>query len=165
MNYVKKVWKSKEIIKAKDLNHIEDGIYNEEQRAKNAESEISQAITSEYTRAIGAEGDLGNAISQNTSAIQTLNGNDTVVGSVDYKIAQASLDFQPRSLVMSTTLSAGSTSVTFTDIPTSGNNLIDFYAEGGACYTAINTSTAGQITLTYEAESTARTICCEIREA
>ena len=68
------------------------------------------------------------------------------------------------STIINATLAAGATTVTFTGIPTTGNNLIDFYAEGGLNYTAIDSSVAGQITLTYDAQSTAIAVSCEIRE-
>lgn len=64
--------------------------------------------------------------------------------------------------VKSATLAANATSVTFTGIPTSGNNMIDFFISDGANYTAINTATSGQITLTYAASSSARTVYCRI---
>lgn len=92
MSYDKHTWVSKEVIKAKNLNHMEDGIYNEEQRATNAENQISQSVTNENTRATNAEGALGNRVSATESAITTLNGSDQVVGSVDYKIAQATVN-------------------------------------------------------------------------
>lgn len=89
MAYQKHKWVTKEIIKADQLNHIEDGIYNEEQRAMQAEELIRQSVTSENARATQAEGSLGNRITVTESAITTLNGNEQVVGSVDYKISQA----------------------------------------------------------------------------
>lgn len=89
MAYQKHRWVNKEIIKADQLNHIEDGIYNEEQRATQAEELIGQSVTNENTRATQAEGALGNRVTATESAITTLNGNDQVVGSVDYKISQA----------------------------------------------------------------------------
>lgn len=64
--------------------------------------------------------------------------------------------------IKSQSLAANATSVTFTGIPTSGNNLIDFFITDGANYTAINTATSGQITLTYAASSSARTVYCRI---
>ena len=66
--------------------------------------------------------------------------------------------------VSSQTLAAGSTTVTFTSIPTSGDHLISFYTSNGINYKAIDTSTAGQVTLTFEAQSGAITVYCEIRE-
>lgn len=67
------------------------------------------------------------------------------------------------STLLSQTLTAGSTSVTFTGIPTSGNNIINFYTSTGINYTAINTATAGQVTLTYESQSSDVVVQCEIK--
>ena len=69
-----------------------------------------------------------------------------------------------KATVLSQTLAANATSVTFTELPQSGDNMIDFFITGGANYTAINTATAGQVTLTYDAEASARTVYCEIKE-
>lgn len=65
--------------------------------------------------------------------------------------------------VLTQTLTASSTTVTFTNIPTTGNNLIDFFSSTGINYTAIDTSTAGQITLTFEAQSSDVVVWCEIK--
>lgn len=62
----------------------------------------------------------------------------------------------------SETLAANATSVTFTDMPTTGDNIIRFYIEDGANYTAIDTSTPGQVTLTYDAVNVPRTVYCTI---
>lgn len=67
-------------------------------------------------------------------------------------------------IILTQTLVANATSVTFQNIPTTGNHLIDFFIDGGANYTAIDTSTAGQVTLTYEAVASARTVYCKIEE-
>lgn len=66
--------------------------------------------------------------------------------------------------VMVQTLTAGSTTVTFTNIPTTGSNLIDFFTSTGINYTAINTATAGQVTLTFEEQAVDVTVYCEIKE-
>ena len=66
--------------------------------------------------------------------------------------------------VLSQTLTAGNTSVTFTNIPTTGNNLVDFFTTTGINYKAIDTSTAGQVTLTYDAQQSDVTVFCEIKE-
>ena len=63
----------------------------------------------------------------------------------------------------SATLAAGSTTVTFTGIPTSGNYIVSFYTSNGANYTSINTATAGQAVLTFDKQSTAITVYCEIK--
>lgn len=65
--------------------------------------------------------------------------------------------------ILTATLAAGSTTVTFTGVPTTGTNLIKFYNSAGINYTAINTATAGQITLTFDAQSSAVSVYCEIR--
>lgn len=44
MSYQKHLWVTNEIIRSKQLNHIEDGIYDEEQRAKNAEEILDTRI-------------------------------------------------------------------------------------------------------------------------
>lgn len=64
----------------------------------------------------------------------------------------------------SETLAANATTVTFVDMPTSGDNIIRFYIEDGANYTAIDASTPGEVTLTYEAVNVARTVYCTIEE-
>ena len=60
-------------------------------------------------------------------------------------------------------LTAGSTSVTFTDIPTSGDYLIDFYTSAGINYTSINKSNSS-VSLTFEPQESNVTVYCEIKE-
>lgn len=103
MSYQKHKWVTNEIIREKWLNHIEDGIYGEEQRAMNAEESLSSDIEAqrEWTNqqienlassVITSESVLDDKISTNTTAINTLNSGAGTVGSVDYKIAQAMSD-------------------------------------------------------------------------
>lgn len=92
MSYQKHTWVTNEIIRGKNLNHIEEGIYNEEQRASVAEENLSGNLSNESTRAQNAEGALSGRITQNTNAINTLNADENTQGSVDYKIAQALQD-------------------------------------------------------------------------
>lgn len=66
--------------------------------------------------------------------------------------------------VKTATLAANGTSVTFTGLPTNGNYMIDFFISDGSNYTAINTATAGQAVLTYDAVASARTVYCRIEE-
>ena len=67
--------------------------------------------------------------------------------------------------VRTATLAAGSTTVTFTNIPTTGDNLIDVYTDvAGLEYTAVDATTAGQLTYTFEAQSAAVTVYLVIRE-
>lgn len=44
MSYQKHTWRTKEVIQAKNLNHLEEGVYEEEQRALQAEAELREAI-------------------------------------------------------------------------------------------------------------------------
>ena len=62
MSYQKHNWVKNEIIRAKQLNHIEDGIYEEEQRARNVEEILDAAITNEESRATNIESQLDNSI-------------------------------------------------------------------------------------------------------
>ena len=71
---------------------------------------------------------------------------------------------QGSTTVFQTTLNAGATSVTFTGIPTTGDYLVDFYTSTGINFKAINTSTAGQITLTFDEQSSNVVVYCEIKE-
>lgn len=67
--------------------------------------------------------------------------------------------------VRSATLAAGSTTVTFTNVPTTGNNLIDVYTDmAGLEYTAVDATTAGQLTYTFEAQQSAVNVYLVIKE-
>lgn len=79
-------------------------------------------------------------------------------------VTDVTYDLPGVSLVKTQVLAANGTTVTFTGIPTTGNNIINFYIDGGANYTGINTATSGQVTLSYDAESAARNVYCEIKE-
>ena len=71
--------------------------------------------------------------------------------------------FARKPQVKTQTLASGSTTVTFTQLPTSGDYLIDFFASNGANYKAIDISTPGTAVLTYDAPSSAVTVYCEIK--
>lgn len=62
------------------------------------------------------------------------------------------------------TLAANATSISF-DVPTTGDNLVDFFISDGSSYTAIDTSVAGTVTLTFDAVASARTVSCRIGKA
>ena len=66
-------------------------------------------------------------------------------------------------IILKKTMTAGSTTVTFTDIPTDGDYLVDFYNSFGINYTEI-TPSSGSVTLTYPAQSADMAVYCEIRE-
>lgn len=62
------------------------------------------------------------------------------------------------------TLAANATTISFT-VPTTGNNLIDFWCSDGSNYTEIDTSVSGTVTLTFEASASARSVSCRIAAA
>lgn len=66
-------------------------------------------------------------------------------------------------IIKSATLAVGATTVTFTEIPTEGNYIVDFFTSNGVNYTAIDTSVSGQVTLTYEEQEVAVTVYCQIK--
>lgn len=67
--------------------------------------------------------------------------------------------------IKTATLAAGATSVTFTGVPTTGNNTIDVYtSKAGLDYTAVDDSTAGTLVYTFEAQSAAVTVYLVIKE-
>lgn len=59
------------------------------------------------------------------------------------------------------TLAANATNISFT-VPTTGNNLIEFWCSDGSDYTEIDTSVSGTVTLTFEASASARSVSCRI---
>lgn len=96
MNYVKHKWVTREVIREQYLNHIEDGIYNEEFRARTAEDYLNSLINNEAERAINAENttntnvaNLRTDVTNLQNAVNTINGGIAVPGSIDYKIQAA----------------------------------------------------------------------------
>jgi len=73
--------------------------------------------------------------------------------------------YEVKPTVKIATLAAGATSVTFTGIPTTGNNTIDIYtSKAGLDYDSVDDTTTGQLTYTFEAQSAAVTVYLVIRE-
>lgn len=65
--------------------------------------------------------------------------------------------------LLSQTLAVGSTSVTFTGLPTTGVNIIDIYtSKTGLDYLSLDDSTAGQLTVNYDAQVTVITVYLKI---
>lgn len=126
----------------------------------NVQADWSQATTTadDY---IKNKPTLGTAASKDSTNAVTQNSTDLVESGAVYDALANKADAPT---IKTATLAANATTVTFTGIPTTGNNIISFYIDGGANYTAINTATSGQVTLTYDAESSARTVYCEIEE-
>ena len=66
-------------------------------------------------------------------------------------------------ILKSQAMAVGSTSVTFTGLPTTGVNIIDIYtSKAGLDYTSLDDSTAGQLTVNYDAQSVAITVYLKI---
>lgn len=106
MNYQKHKWVTREVIREQYLNHIEDGIYNEEFRARTAEDYLQEQIENEAERAINAESTINTNISgiqtnitSLQNAVNVINGGIAVPGSMDYKI-QAALSEANGSLIV-----------------------------------------------------------------
>lgn len=68
-----------------------------------------------------------------------------------------------KSTVKTATLTAGNTTVTFTDVPTTGDCIVDFSTSLGVNYTAINI-TGGTVSLAFPVQASDMTVYCEIRE-
>ena len=76
MSYQKHTWVAKEIIKKAGLNHIEEGIYNEEERAIGVENSLAQQLNTEIQRATNEESSIGNRVTQNAMSIAEINANN-----------------------------------------------------------------------------------------
>lgn len=68
-----------------------------------------------------------------------------------------------RSTILKQVLTAGNTAITFSNIPTTGDYIVDFFNSLGINYTAITTST-GSCTLTFDTQASDLDVYCEIRE-
>ena len=108
----------------------------------------------------GLAGDV-NGLQSAVNTINSLIGNGepttqdkTIIGAINELAGEID-----EGNVIAATLAANATSIAFT-VPTTGDNLISFFITDGSDYTAIDTSVAGQVTLTYEASASARTVYC-----
>ena len=63
MAYQKHTWVTKEIIRREYLQNIEDGIYNEEQRAIEEETALGNRLTGERDRAVAKENEIATNLS------------------------------------------------------------------------------------------------------
>ena len=144
---------------------IDTGIHEAKAAADSAASTASsaQSAASQASSDVTALTNSLNTVIGNINTINSLIGNGTPT-TTDQTIIGAINEINAKvGSVSSATLAANATSVSFT-VPTTGNHLIDFYCEGGANYTAIDTSVAGTVTLTYDAALTSRTVSMMIKE-
>lgn len=68
-----------------------------------------------------------------------------------------------RSTILKQVLEAGETEITFNNIPTTGDYIVEFFNSLGVNYTLIEPTT-GSCTLTYNAQDNDMDVYCEIRE-
>lgn len=72
---------------------------------------------------------------------------------------------EDKATIKTATLAASATTITFTGIPTTGNNTIELYtSKAGLDYSAVDDSVSGSLTYTFEAQSAAVTCYLVIRE-
>lgn len=144
---------------------IDTGIHEAKQTADTASTSAEAAVaaaTSAQTSVTALQNSL-NTLIGTVNTITSLIGNGeptttdkTLIGAINEinaKVGSATTQ----------TLASGNTTVTFT-VPTTGNFIIDFYASDGANYTAIDTSVAGSVTLTYAVALYNRDIAMITRE-
>lgn len=144
---------------------IDTGIHEAKAAADSADSTATaaQSAASQASSDVTALTNSLNTVIGNINTINSLIGNGTPT-TTDQTIIGAINEINAKvGSVVSQTLAANATSVSFT-VPATGDNLIDFYCEGGANYTAIDTSVAGTVTLTYEASLSARVVSMMIKE-
>ena len=87
----------------------------------------------------------------------------------DYGINNAYTKTEANSLflkktIKSQTLVAGNTSITFTGIPTSGDYFANIYTSTGISYATLDTTTAGQITVTFDPQNANITVYLKLEE-
>lgn len=138
---------------------IDTGIHAAKAAADSADATATaaQSAASQASSDVSGLTNSLNTVIGNINTINSLIGNGTPT-TTDKTLIGAINEINAKvGSVSSQTLAANATSVSFT-VPTTGDHLIDFYCEGGANYTAIDTSVAGTVTLTYEAALTSRTV-------
>lgn len=122
------------------------------------ETQMSTATGNITTLATSVAGlEVGIQSKADTSAVQAVAADVASVQS-DVTALEAKVG-----TVTSQTLAAGATSVSFS-VPTSGDNVIEFFTSDGSNYLAINTSVTGVVTLTFEASDADIVVSCRIAE-
>lgn len=102
---------------------------------------------------------LGTAASRNATSSITSGSTDLIESGTVYSLKQTLESIIGAVTVK--TLAENVTTISFT-VPTTGNNLIDFWCSDGSNYTEIDTSVSGTVTLTFEASASARSVSCRI---
>lgn len=102
---------------------------------------------------------LGTAASRNATSSISSGSTDLIESGAVHALKQT-LESKIGAVTVKT-LAANATTISFT-VPTTGNNLIDFWCSDGSNYTEIDTSVSGTVTLTIEASASARSVSCRI---
>ena len=105
---------------------------------------------------------LGTAAARNATSSITSGSTDLIESGAVSSLKQT-LESKIGAVTVKT-LAANATTISFT-VPTTGNNLIDFWCSDGTNYTEIDTSVSGTVTLTFEASASARSVSCRIAVA
>lgn len=105
---------------------------------------------------------LGTAAARNATSSITSGSSDLIESGAVSSLKQT-LESKIGAVTVKT-LVANATTISFT-VPTTGNNLIEFFISDGSNYTDIDTSVSGTVTLTFEASASARTVSCRIAVA
>lgn len=105
---------------------------------------------------------LGTAAARNATSAITSGSTDLIESGAVSSLNQT-LESKIGAVTVKT-LAANATTISFT-VPTTGNNLIDFWCSDGSNYTEIDTSVSGTVTLTFEASASARSVSCRIAVA
>ena len=84
---------------------------------------------------------------------------EDIVEGINDSIDEVARVKQDKPTVKTQTMAVGETTVTFTDLPTTGTNTFDFYtSKAGLNFTDIDDSTVGSLTLTYPEQEEAITV-------
>lgn len=146
------------------VNELKD--VNDEQATKIAGAEADiDTLEAQMSTASGNITTLATSVAGLETAVQSKADTSAVQAvAADVASVQSDVDALEDKVGTSTdqTLVAGATSVSF-NVPTTGDNLIEFYSSDGTNYTAINTGVSGVATLTYDAVAFDRVITCVVK--
>lgn len=102
---------------------------------------------------------LGSAASRNATSSITSGSTDLIESGAVNSLKQT-LESKIGEVTVKT-LAANATSIEF-DVPTTGNNLIEFFISDGTFYSSLDTSVSGKATLTFDPIASSRSISCRI---
>ena len=102
---------------------------------------------------------LGTAAARNATSSITSGSTDLIESGAVSSLKQT-LESKIGAVTVKT-LAANATSIEF-DVPTTGNNLIEFFISDGTFYTVIDTSVSGKVTLIFNPVANSRSISCRI---